>query len=124
MDGCLKPEQILVRMTDGQLKEWTKARTRNGQMKKGYWTQQMKAGKITRSEFDFIMMPEERALMMVTDWLKQTARSDDREQMLESADPGDELVRSANYVYTQTLLTIWAKCGLIEMRITTPTASA
>ncbi len=124
MDSCLKPEQILVRMTDEQLKEWTKARTKNGQMKREYWTKQMKAGKITRSEFDFIMMPEQRAVMMVTERLKQNARSDDREQMLESADPEEELVRRANHVYTQTLLTIWAKCGLVEMRITMPTASA
>ena len=124
MDGCLRPEQILVRMTDEQLKEWTKARTKNGQMKREYWTKQMKAGKITRSEFDFIMMPEECAVMMITERLKQNPRSLDREPMLESADPEDELVRSANHVYTQTLLTIWAKCGLVEMRIIMPTASA
>ncbi len=124
MDDCLRPEQVLVRMTDEQLKEWTKARTKNGQMKREYWTKQMKAGKITRSEFDFIMMPEERALMMVTERLKQNPRSDNREQMLEAADPGDELARSSDHVYIQTLLTIWAKCGLIEMRITTLTASA
>jgi len=124
MDGCLRPEQILVRMTDEHLKEWTKARTKNGQMKREYWTKQMKAGKITRSEFDFIMMPEERAPMMVTERLKQNPLCGDRDQMLESADPGDELVRTTNHVYIQTLLTIWAKCGLIEMRITTLTASA
>ncbi len=124
MDGCLRPEQILVRMTDEQLKEWPKARTKNGQMKREYWTKQMKAGKITRSEFDFIMMSEQRAVIMVTERLKQSPRSDNRDQMLESADPEDELMRSASHIYAQTLLTIWAKCGLIEMRITTPTASA
>src|SRR5712692_7534396 len=123
MDGCLRPGQILVRMTDEQLKEWTKARTKNGHMKRKYWNKQMKAGKITRSEFDFIMMPEECAVMMITERLKQNPRSLDREPMLESADPEDELVRSANHVYTQTLLTIWAKCGLVEMRIIMPTAS-
>ncbi len=121
------PGEVFVCLPEEKANTLARAMRGSRGFRENFWAAKLKAGKINQREFDFIVAPEPEAFEIAAEMLREKVGASQplRFWAAEPAESG-EGVPSPELLcfYLETVLNIWAKCGLIEMKVATGLASA